>query len=457
MWLALLLPLSACSQATGLAIDLRTDFRPGVDFATVQTEVAQAPFASPSPDGSVASHAASVVDYARGQRVDERATLPPGDYYVRVTLLAASGARVAQRAVSLHLASRYVLTVVLARSCTGVVCPTAAAPTLTECSGGTCVSPRCSPQTPEACPVPDCVADGDCVARGPCARASCASGVCLFAADDALCPSGGTCGGDYRCTASPDAGATPDAAPPIDAASPIDAAVPTPSFTLWNLPRLGGTWSQPAVHGDFPTAPVEAAFAQLGTDEMMVLTHTELFVLRLSTLTFVERHPRDAIFPEVAGTAIQGVTIVGTDIFMHEHDAWLYTWSNATRSATLQQAILYENLGADWHGPLSPPWYELFAMFYVPDNVDGWAHVDPRMVCGTSSVNNHIAYLSWDGFGPRAMITTVYDAGCSQFVDQSRYGTADYLAFSLPNAPPDPWAIEAAEWYDGLWVFTAAH
>jgi hypothetical protein len=206
-----------------------------------------------------------------------------------------------------------------------------------------------------------------------------------------------------------------------------------------------------------PTDPIEAAFAQLGTDEMMVLTHTELFVLRLSTLTFTERHPRDPIFPSLAGVVVQGATIVDHEIFLHAHDAWLFTWSNATRTATLDEMVLYANRGADWHGPLAPPWFLLYAMFYVPDNADGWAHVDPRMVCGASTVNNHITYLSTTGFAPAAMICTVYDAGCSQFVDQSVYGSSGYGAFALPGAPAMPFDIVAAEWYDGLWAFTAVH
>lgn len=443
------LGLAGCSASSGLTIDVRTDYRAGVDFASVQTEVSATRFVSAAPDGAIVSHPAAAGDYARGVRVDERLPLAAGDWYVRVTLLAASGARVAQRAVSVHLSGRTALTVVLARSCEGVVCPTAADPARTECSGGVCVSPTCSPETPQACPTPECASDAECTASpGPCARATCASGVCLYAGDDALCASG-TCGSDFRCTA-----AGVDAGVPDDATAQPDAAT-GPVFTLWYLPRATDAWVQRTPSGMLPTDPIEAAFAQLGTDEMMLLTHTELFVLRISTLTFVERHPRDAIFPELAGVTIQGASIVNADIFIHSHDAWLYQWSNATRSATFSQAILYENLGADWHGPLTPPWWQLYAMFYVPDNADGWAHVDPMMVCGTSTVNNHFAYLSTDGFGPRAMIVTVYDAGCSQFVDQSLYGSPDYAAFSLVGAPPSPWEIDAAEWYDGLWVFTS--
>lgn len=452
--LALLASLAACTAPTGLTIDARTDFRPGADFASVQTEVSETPFLSPAPNGALASRPVIDADYTRGVRVDERSALPAGDWYVRVTLLAASGARVAQRTVSVHFSGRYALTVVLARSCTGVVCPTPSEPTSTECSGGTCVSPTCSPETPEECPTPDCVADSDCGSPGPCARATCAAGVCLFAADDAVCGMAGACGADFRCTASGDAGMDDARVAVVDAAEPLDAPPPSPSFTLRRLPRGGTAWSELTPLGDFPTDEVEAAFAQLGTDEMVVLTRTELFVFRLSSLTFIERRSRDAVFPELAGIAIQGASIVGTDIFIHSRDAWLYVWSNAARTASLTQFVRYEDLGADWRGPLTPPWWRLYAMFYVPDNADGWAHVDPLMLCG-GTVNNHLAYLSTDGFGPRGMITTVYDGGCSQFVDQSLYGDPDYGAFALPGAPPSPWEIDAAEWYDGLWAFTS--
>ncbi len=447
--LALLVVVSGCAAPSGLTIDARTDFRPGAEFMSVQTEVSATAFVSAAPEGMVASRPAAGGDYARGVRVDERPSLPPGDWYVRVSLVGASGTRIAQRTVAVHFTGRYALTVVLARSCTGVVCPSVDAPSLTECSGGVCVSPTCSPETPEACPVPECTSDLGCTAPGPCARAACASGVCLFAADDTACGAGGACGADLRCVPIGDAGVAP-----IDAAL-RDAPPPSPAFTLRRLPRGGSAWTELPVTGDFPTDEIEASFAQLGTDEMMILTHTELFVLRLSTLTFTERRSRDAVFPELAGIFLQEASVVGTDVYVTSHDTWIYGWANPTRAATLIQFVRYEDLGADWHGPLTPPWWRLYGMFYVPDNADGWAHVDPRLVCGTSTVGNHVTYLSTDGFGPRAMITTVYDASCFEFVDQSVFGSPDYLAFSLPGAPPSPWEIDAAEWYDGLWVFTS--
>jgi hypothetical protein len=288
---------------------------------------------------------------------------------------------------------------------------------------------------------------------GPCARATCASGVCLAAPDDALC-SGGTCGSDYRCaTGHVDGGPPADAG--ADASAPPSDAWTAPTFVLRRLPRGGASWSVVATAGDAPTDPIEAAFAMPGTDEIMVLTHTELFVLRVSSRTFVERRPRDPIFPELAGIEIRTAVGVNGTIYVTAHDTWLYGWDDAARSATFMQMIRHEDLGADWHGPLTPPWFAEYASFYAPDNADAWASVDPMQLCGPT-VGNYIAYLSWDGFGPAAMITTVWDAGCFQFVDRSVYGASDYLPFTLPGAPPDPFSITAVEWYEGLWVFSTS-
>lgn len=444
---------AGCSSSSGLVIDVRTDFTPGTDFTSVRTEVSRTRFSSPAPEGMVAYHAVSGGDYERGARVQELADLAPGDWFVRVTLLSASDAGVAQRTVSVRVSGRYAMTVILTRSCTGVVCPPAADPSRTECSGGVCVDPDCSPDNPAACPPPACTSDTECPAPGPCARASCAFGVCLSVPSDALCALAEACGPDFRCRPRSDAGPG-DAG--FDAEAERDAG-PDPSRpTAWFLPRGTAPWTMPTLTGDVPTDTIEAAFAQLGTDEMMVLTHTELFVMRISTRSFIERRSRDEVFPEVAGQVLQGATLVGIDLYLVTRDVWMYTWSNAARTPTFVRFIVHEDLGPDWSGPLTPPWWQLYATFYVPDNADGWATADPvAMICGASPVNNYSGFLSTDGFGPRHMVVTVYDATCSQFVDQSGYGDPGFTPFSLPGAPPSPWEIDAAEWYEGLWVFTS--
>lgn len=199
--------LGACSPSpTGLAVDLRTDYVPGVDFVGVQTEVSTTPFASPTASGIVSlSPALTGSDYVHGVRVDDRADLAAGDWWVRVTLVAASGARVAQRAVTIRTTGRYVLTLVVARSCEGVTCPSALDPGATECSGGRCVDPHCSVETIASCGSLACRNDVDCTPPGECARTSCAAGVCLAAAAPELC-GGGTCAQDYTCVGRGDAG-----------------------------------------------------------------------------------------------------------------------------------------------------------------------------------------------------------------------------------------------------------
>jgi hypothetical protein len=211
IWGALfVLGLVACGAAPGgLNVDVRTDLAPGVEFTSVQTEVSATPFVSAATSGNVTNApAAATDDFLRGQRVADLATLQPGEWYVRVALLDHAGARVLTRTTILTLTTHYSLTVVLARACAHVTCPEAGdEPMATECNGGHCVVPRCSPETPEACTsVHACARDADCTS-GACGRGSCVSGACLVVPDDTACH-GGTCGADYTCAGGTDAGAT---------------------------------------------------------------------------------------------------------------------------------------------------------------------------------------------------------------------------------------------------------
>jgi hypothetical protein len=209
--LPLLLALVSCAPAqNGLTVDVRTDLAPGTDFASVQIEVATRPFTSASAMGMVQPHAlVGGEDFLRGERVAELPTLAPGDYYVRVSLLDLHGVSVLGRTTELSLVARYSLTVILASACRGVVCPEAGdPPTATECSGGHCVDPHCSPEASGSCGRAECRADVDCTSSASCGRAVCASGTCLV--QQGVCEA--------------DAGSVVDAAHADDAATvPIDA------------------------------------------------------------------------------------------------------------------------------------------------------------------------------------------------------------------------------------------
>jgi hypothetical protein len=295
-----------------------------------------------------------------------------------------------------------------------------------------------------------------------CVRPRCTAGICLQTPDSTRCGGGEVCSPELGCVPAvePDAGAIDAATPPPDALLPPDTFVPpdawtpTPSFTLRHLPSGGTAWTEVPVAGDFPTDRVEAAFAPAGSGQLVVLTRTELFLLELGTRTFVERSRRDDVLPQVAGVPVQGAYLVGQDLYVTSRDTWIYRWDHATRSATFDRMIRYEDLGADWRGPLAPPWWAMYAMAFVPDNAAGWAQPDAaRSPCGAAPISVYGIWLSTDGFGPRAMTVSLYDGGCGQFVNRDVYGRGVYPPFAMPGAPADPFAIDALEWSDGLWVF----
>ncbi len=144
-----------------LAVDLRTDLRPGADVVTVRTSVVQ------GADTHRRTVAALVgQDFLRGVRVAELSHLTPGPTRVSVELVGPEGALVAQRSILVTLdVGATAATVVAAAGCfDGELC--------------------------EA----DCRADADCGDReSGCAEASCEAGVCLSRGDDAACGEGGRC------------------------------------------------------------------------------------------------------------------------------------------------------------------------------------------------------------------------------------------------------------------------
>lgn len=211
--------LLSCGGEGGIAlvVDLRTDFVPGTEFVTVRTELSRERFDDTS--GGVVRRtmepARAASDFVEGQRVAQFSGVARGASFVRVELLDASDVVVAERTVSLQLDRSFVVTVVIARSCLGVRCPGPSdSSTATECSGGLCVDPRCTPDTPEHCAEPACTNDGECPPAGGCLRSICgAGGVCLLGRDGARCPDGQECDLDGRCIspAPDDAGSTIDA------------------------------------------------------------------------------------------------------------------------------------------------------------------------------------------------------------------------------------------------------
>lgn len=212
-WILLLL-IAGCEPEPLLLVSLRSDYAPGLEVTHARVDVARsddfaAPLASAREDVSLRD---SLVTPTRLAEL----TVPSDVLFVRVTLERGE-ASIASRVVAVQTRDARAITVVMTRSCEGVRCPGAGDPAATSCVGGVCVSPECTPETPEACPPPECVADSECSAGSvPCAAPVCLAGSCGLRGDDARCE--GRCDPRVGCVGAPDAGldagldaGTPDA------------------------------------------------------------------------------------------------------------------------------------------------------------------------------------------------------------------------------------------------------
>jgi hypothetical protein len=200
--------VAGCGPAGGgheLLVDLRTDFVPNVEFHAVRTELSSA------ADGGTATTVRRVdlasipagTSFIGGHRVAELDGVDDGIWIVLVELVDEDGARVAARRSRVVIRDAYALTVVITRDCSSLSCPAPAGdPEATECLGGACVTPDCGAD-PSACPTPECVADADCPTTVACVSGACAEGACIFAPDDALCPTGQSCDRETGCEAPP--------------------------------------------------------------------------------------------------------------------------------------------------------------------------------------------------------------------------------------------------------------
>ncbi|HJL15185.1 MAG TPA: hypothetical protein RMH99_05990, partial [Sandaracinaceae bacterium LLY-WYZ-13_1] len=168
-WAALAFAASACSSGLELSVDLRTDYRPGVELDEVEVVWEDAQGAEL---GRRAVSAGPARDFVRGERLVDLAGLSPGRHRVRVTLLR-RGVVVASRETLVRLSNDLAITVLVTRDCAEVRCPPAGAPARAACVDGRCVDPTCRPGRPDACPPPGCAVADDCPAPAvPCLRAA---------------------------------------------------------------------------------------------------------------------------------------------------------------------------------------------------------------------------------------------------------------------------------------------
>lgn len=203
---------ASCTRTDSVLVQLVSDMAPGreIDVAVVTLDGA----------GDVTTPIPATASLGRPVRLASFASVPSGRHSIGVSLRL--GRReVLARTVTREIGGSTIVTVLMTRDCTGVVCPGSGSPTAVACLGGQCVEPGCDEEHPELCPSPQCQVDADChtASTVACAPERCSgSGVCFSRPDDALCSAGQLCDGQLGCVAvGSDAGVPTDGG--LDAAS----------------------------------------------------------------------------------------------------------------------------------------------------------------------------------------------------------------------------------------------
>jgi len=195
-----LLALVSCSDGDDgvlLRVDVVTDYVPELEFVAIEVAVEGADFSfdrAVEPDD----------EFLQGQRVGQLQTAGEESLILVGRLVDAGGNAIAQRRVSVPLRERTSQTLVFTRNCAEVTCP-AGDPAATECQGGVCVSPDCSPENPEACGTGGgCDSAADCEApAADCAEALCREGICLEGEIEGSCDEGEVCQPAEGCVTGP--------------------------------------------------------------------------------------------------------------------------------------------------------------------------------------------------------------------------------------------------------------
>ncbi len=171
-----------------LLVELKTDLVPGVEFAAVRTQL----FDPGDRTEELTRRQVDVTlgrDLTSGLRVAELGDLAPGTYALRVMLVDLADTEVMGRDVVVTVRETAGVTVLMTRDCRGVACPGAGDdPLEAACLGGRCVDERCTPETPEYCPAPECGTSAECTdVISECADRVCEDGTCFVSTDATMC------------------------------------------------------------------------------------------------------------------------------------------------------------------------------------------------------------------------------------------------------------------------------
>lgn len=192
------LALLGCTGEGSLVVQIRTDLTPLREFELARVRVT-------GPAGATHDVVTAAVDHRAwgvGVRTAELFALPPGRHRVLARLERADGTLVVERTAQVEVSGGLrVATLLLTRSCAGVICPHEGdAPDATACLAGRCVVESCVEES-AGC-AEGCASDADCagLAAPVCARVECSpSGSCFAAPDHDACAPGSVC--DLRAAA----------------------------------------------------------------------------------------------------------------------------------------------------------------------------------------------------------------------------------------------------------------
>ena len=245
LFFALVALAAGCDESGSLVVQVRSDLTPALEMSGVGVDIEGR--GTPGV-WDVFVPAEATDDWATGVRLAQL-DLPSGEYRLRIGAEDLAGDLIVQRPVSVRVEGGvHVVTALLTRACTGVMCP-AANPAETACLAGRCVTPECTEENPEACAPAECTSVAECPApMHACARSECtASGACVVLPSSSACDAGEVCSTLEGCRpvgpiiippdAGPrDAGPEPDAGP-ISACGPGDPLVRFFGGPLVNVPQ----------------------------------------------------------------------------------------------------------------------------------------------------------------------------------------------------------------------------
>lgn len=191
-----------CGSSNELRVDLRSDFTPVIEASEVTTRIwrTEARNVLLYEETRIIPNGSALFD---GLRVAV-ARISTASVWVDVELFDPFESTLASRSVAVRIEGNTGVTVLLTRNCAGVVCPLTDL-SATQCVGGQCAQPGCSPERPDLCPDPVCANNSACPMGAACAESVCVDGVCLLRPRDDECL-GAVCHPEDGCIAGMDAG-----------------------------------------------------------------------------------------------------------------------------------------------------------------------------------------------------------------------------------------------------------